>query len=175
VVLVALLRFFDAAAFRRAAAAAALFVAPASRVMVLTLVLVRFRFESLVTALFILARLALVLLGLLALVALLVLRATRLVDVSLLLLTRFRTPDEEAAFGMRFDLGFALEAAPVFFAFELVVFFDLLRATIVNLSTRKLSRTRYNPCTNTALDPCTNIRSSERQVDFRQGNHLRLR
>ena len=44
---------------------------------------------------------------------------------------------------MRFALVFAVEAAPVFFVFELVVFLDLVRATIVNLSTRKLSRTRY--------------------------------
>jgi hypothetical protein len=71
------------------------------------------------------------------------LRATRVFDAGLLLLTRLRTLDGEAAFVVRFDLGFALEAAPVFFVFELVVFFDLLRATIVNLSTRKLSRTRY--------------------------------
>jgi hypothetical protein len=71
------------------------------------------------------------------------LRATRVFDAGLLLLTRLRTLDGEAALVVRFDLGFALEAAPVFFVFELVVFFDLLRATIVNLSTRKLSRTRY--------------------------------
>jgi hypothetical protein len=31
---------------------------------------------------------------------------------------------------------------PVFFVFEVVVFFDLLRATIANLSTRKLFRIR---------------------------------
>jgi hypothetical protein len=71
------------------------------------------------------------------------LRATCVFDAGLLLLTRLRTLDGEAALVVRFDLGFALEAAPVFFVFELVVFFDLLRATIVNLSTRKLSRTRY--------------------------------
>jgi hypothetical protein len=59
------------------------------------------------------------------------------------LLTRLRTLDGEAALVVRFDLGFAREAAPVFFVFELVVFLDLLRATIVNLSTRKLFRTRY--------------------------------
>jgi hypothetical protein len=47
-----------------------------------------------------------------------------------------------AAFVVCFDLGFALAAAPGFFVFELVVFFDLLRATIANLSTRKLFRTR---------------------------------
>jgi hypothetical protein len=43
----------------------------------------------------------------------------------LLLLTRLRTLDEEVPFGVRFDVGFAREAAPVFFVFELVVFFDL--------------------------------------------------
>jgi len=81
----------------------------------------------------------------LARLVLLVLRATRVFDAGLLLLTRVRTLDEEAPFGVRFDLGFALEAAPVFFVFELVVFFDLLRAAIVNLSTRKLLRTRSKP------------------------------
>jgi len=57
----------------------------------------------------------------------------------LLLLTRLRAVDEEAPFAVCFDLGFALEAAPVFFVFELVVFLDLLGATIIDLSTRKLS------------------------------------
>ena len=156
-VLVALLRLFDAATFRLAALAG-LFAAPDSRVMVLTLELVRFRFESFVAAFFILARLVLL--------VLLVLRATRVFDAGLLLLTRVRTLDEEAPFGVRFDLGFALEAAPVFFVFELVVFFDLLRAAIVNLSTRKLFRTRSKPvhehCYRSVHEYC----SSERQVDF---------
>ena len=123
--------------------------------LVLTFKLVRFRFESFVAAFFILARLVL-----------LVLRATRVFDAGLLLLTRFRTLDEEAAFGARFDLGFALEAAPVFFVFELVVFLDLLRAAIVNLSTRKLSRTRsqsaHEYCPRSVHEYC----SSEGQVDF---------
>jgi hypothetical protein len=132
--------------------------------MVLTLDLVRFRFESFVAAFFILARLVL-----------LVLRATRVFDAGLLLLTRLRTLDEEAPFGVRFDVGFAREAAPVFFVFELVVFFDLLRATIVNLSTRKLFRTRYRSVHNTALDPCTNIPLQNGKLTFRAGNHLRLR
>jgi hypothetical protein len=94
--------------------------------------LVRFRFASFVAAFFVLAR-----------TVLLVLRATRVFDAVLLLLARFRTLDEEAALVARFALVFAAEAAPVFFVFELVVFLDLVRATIINLSTRKLSRTRY--------------------------------
>jgi hypothetical protein len=134
--LVALLRLFGAATFRLTALAG-LFAAPDARVMVLTLEIVRFRFEGFVTALFILARLVLL--------VLLALRTTRVFEVSLLLLTRLRALDEDAPFGARFDFGRALETAPVFFVFELVVFFDLLRATIVNLSTRKLSRARYKP------------------------------
>jgi hypothetical protein len=86
------------------------------------------------------------------------LRATRVFDAGLLLLTRLRTLDGEAALVVRFDLGFALEAAPVFFVFELAAFLDLLRATIVNLSTRKLSRTRYTPahehCRNSVHEYC---------------------
>jgi hypothetical protein len=154
VVLVALLRLFDDAAFRLAALAG-LF---AAAVMVLTFKLVRFRFESFVAAFFIVARLVLL--------VLLVLRATRVFDAGLLLLARFRTLDEEAAFGARFDLGFALEEAPIFFVFELVVFLDLLRAAIVNLSTRKLSRTRsqsaHEYCPRSVHEYC----SSEGQVDF---------
>jgi hypothetical protein len=157
VVLVALLRLFDDAAFRLAALAG-LFAAADSWVMVLTFKLVRFRFESFVAAFFIVARLVLL--------VLLVLRATRVFDAGLLLLARFRTLDEEAAFGARFDLGFALEEAPVFFVFELVVFLDLLRAAIVNLSTRKLSRTRsqsaHEYCPRSMHEYC----SSEGQVDF---------
>jgi hypothetical protein len=157
VVLVALLRLFDAAAFRLAALTG-LFAAADSWVMVLTFELVRFRFESFAAAFFIVARLVLL--------VLLVLRATRVFDASLLLLTRFRTLDEEAAFGTRFDLGFALEAAPIFFVFELVVFLDLLRAAIVNLSTRKLSRIRrksaHEYCPKSVHEYC----SSEGQVDF---------
>jgi hypothetical protein len=130
-VLVALPRLFDAATFRLATLTG-LFAAADAWVMVLTLELVRFRFESFVAALFILARLVL-----------LVLRATRVFDAGLLLLARLRRLGEEAPFGLRFDLGFAREAAPVFFVFELVVFFDLLRAAIVNLSTRKLFRATH--------------------------------
>jgi hypothetical protein len=37
----------------------------------------------------------------------------------------------------RFETGFALEAGPAFFVFELVAFFDFLRAAIANLSTRE--------------------------------------
>jgi hypothetical protein len=144
---VALLTLFVATAFRRTVVAGLL---AAAAVLV---ELVRFRFETFVTAFFILARLVLT-----------VLRATRLFDAGLLLLTRVRALDEEATFG--FDLGFARDAATVFFFFELVVFFDLLRATIVNLSTRKLFRTRsrsvHENCSRSVHENC----SSERQVDF---------
>jgi hypothetical protein len=157
-VLVALLTFFDAATFRRTTATG-LFAAPARWVVALTLELVRFRFESLVAALFILARLVLL--------VLLDLRAPRaVVDAGLLLLARFRTLDEEERLSVLFDLGFALEAAPVFFAFELVVFFDLLRATIVNLSTRILSRTRYNSVHAHCSRSVHEYSLLERQVDF---------
>jgi ABC-type multidrug transport system fused ATPase/permease subunit len=90
---------------------------------------VRFRFASFAATFFVLAR-----------PVLLVLRATRVFDAVLLLLTRLRTLDEEAALVVRFALVFTVEAAPAFFVFGLVVFLDLLRATIINLSTRKLSR-----------------------------------
>jgi hypothetical protein len=84
----------------------------------------------------------------------------------LLLLTRFRALDAEAAFTARFVVGFALEAALVFFVFELVVFFDLLRATIANLSTRKLFRTRYTSVHEHCSPSVHECYSSERQVDL---------
>jgi hypothetical protein len=100
---------------------------------------------------------------------LLVLRATRVFDAGLLLPTRFRTLDEGAAFVVRFDLDFALEAAPVFFVFALVVFLELLRATIVNLSTRKLSRKRYRlaheHCSKSVHEYC----SQDGELTFRPG------
>ena len=130
-VLVVLLGLFDAATFREAALAG-LLAAADSRVKGLPLGLVRFRFASFVATFFVLAR-----------TVLLVLRATRVFDAVLLLVARVRTLDEEAALVVRFALVFAVEAAPAFFVFELVVFLDLVRATIINLSTRKLSRTRY--------------------------------
>jgi hypothetical protein len=143
--LVVLLGLFDAANFREAALAG-LLAAADSRVIGLPLGLVRFRFASFVATFFVLAR-----------TVLLVLRATRLFDAVLLLLARFRTLDEEAVLVARFAFVFALEAAPVFFVFELVVFLDLVRATIVNLSTRKLFRTRYRSRTNTTPNPCSNV------------------
>ena len=73
----------------------------------------RFRFESFSAVLFAFAR-----------IVLLAFRVICVFDAGLLLLTRFRALDEGAAFGLRFDLGFAVETAPVFFVFELVVFFD---------------------------------------------------
>ncbi len=153
-VLVALLKLFDAAAFRTAVLAG-FFAALNSWVMVLTLGLVRLRFEFFVTTFFILAR-----------ITLLVLRATRVFDAGLLLLTRLRTLDEEAVLGARFDLAFALEAEAVFFVFAFVVFFDLLRAAIVNLSTRKLYRTRSKSMHEHCSKPVHEYCFSKRQVDF---------
>jgi hypothetical protein len=43
---------------------------------------------------------------------------------------------------VRFDAVFALEAGLVFLVFDFIVFFDLLRAAIVKLSTRGRSRAR---------------------------------
>jgi hypothetical protein len=129
-VAVALFRLFDTATFRLATLAG-LFAAPDSWVAVLIVELARFRFESFVATVFTLDWIALP-----------VLRAACEFEAGLPLLTRLRALDEVAAFVVCFDLGFAREAAPVFFVFELVVFFDLLRATIANLSTRKLFRIR---------------------------------
>jgi hypothetical protein len=112
-----LLAFFDAIAFRLVALTG-FFTAADPRTV---LEVVRFRFESFSAVLFALAR-----------IVLLVFRATRVFDAGLLLLTRLRALDEGVAFGLRFDLGFAVEAALAFFVFEVVVFFDLLRAAIVN-------------------------------------------
>jgi hypothetical protein len=121
-----LLGLFDAAAFREAALTGLLATAD-SCITALLLAPVRFRFASFAATFFVLAR-----------PVLLVLRATRVFDAVLLLLTRLRTLDEEAALVVRFALVFTVEAAPAFFVFGLVVFLDLLRATIINLSTRKL-------------------------------------
>jgi hypothetical protein len=154
--LVVLFTLFEAATFRRAAPAG-FFATP-------TLELVGFRFESFVAAVLALARLALA-----------VLRATRVFDTDLLFATRLRALDEEAPFVVCFDLGFALEAEPVFFVFELVVFLDLLGATIVNLSTRKLSAHATDPA-RTLLWFRARILFLERRVDFfGPGSHLRLR
>jgi hypothetical protein len=103
---------------------------------------------------------------------LLVLRATRVFDAVLLLLTRLRTLDEEAAFVLRFALVFAVEAAPVFFVFGLVVFLDLLRATIINLSTRKLSRTRYTSAHEYYTKSVLECYSRNGELTFRPGKSL---
>jgi hypothetical protein len=91
------------------------------------------------------------------------LRATRVFEADLLLPTRFRTLDEGAPLEACFEVGFTRDAAPVFFVFELVVFFDLLRAAIVNLSTREHYRIRLNPRTNAAL---TRARTLLFKADF---------
>jgi len=150
-VLVALLRLFDAAAFRLVALTG-FFAALDLRAV---FDVARFRFESFSAVLFAFAR-----------IVLLAFRVIRVFDAGLLLLTRLRALDEGAAFGLRFDLGFAVEADPAFFVFELVVFFDLLRAAIANLSTREHSRTRsefvHERCSECVHEYC----SSGRQVDF---------
>jgi hypothetical protein len=131
-VFIVLLTLFAAAAFRAAALAA--FFAAVTCATALTLPLVRFRFDNFVATVFALARVVFV-----------VLRAARVFDAALLFVTRFRALDDEAPFVVRFDVGFARDAAPVFFVFELVVFLDLLGATIINLSTRKLSAHATDP------------------------------
>jgi len=135
--LIALFRLFGAAVFLRAALTG-LFAAPCARTAVPPAELLRFRFESFDISLFIFSRIAL--------------RTTRTLDAGLLLPSRFRAPDE-GAFATRFLVDFALDAGPAFFVFDFVVFFDLLRAVIVRLSTRKSSRTRthYRAPTTTAL------------------------
>jgi hypothetical protein len=77
--------------------------------------------------------------------------ATRPVDAGLRLPTRLRTLDDDAFLEALFDAVFALEAGLTFFVFDFVVFFDLLRAAIVILSTRESSRTAENPCASAAL------------------------
>jgi hypothetical protein len=160
-VLVALLMLLDTALRE---AAAALF-APPKPCAVPTLGLFRFRFETFVTSLFILARIVLP-----------VLRATLVFDVGLLLPTRFRPPDEDTPLAVRFDVDFALDAGPVFFAFDLVVFFDLLRAAIVNLSTREHSRTHSQSTHEHSFQPHARTAALQNgKLVFCQRNHSRLR
>ena len=115
--LVALFRLFDAAVFLRAALTG-LFAAPRARTAVPPAELLRFRFESFNISFFIFSRIAL--------------RATRTLDAGLFLPTRFRAPDEDASFATRFVVDFALDAGSAFFVFDFVVFFDLLRAAMLN-------------------------------------------
>jgi hypothetical protein len=125
--LIALFKLFDDAVFLRAALTG-LFAARV-RTAVPPVELLRFRFESFEISLFIFSRIAL--------------RTTRTFDAGLLLPTRFRAPDEVASLATRFAVDFGRVAGPAFFAFDfVVVFFDLLRAVIVKLSTRDHSRTR---------------------------------
>jgi hypothetical protein len=147
-----LFTLFDAAAFRWAAAG--LFASP-DPCVVATLELLRFRFASFVTSVFILA-----------LVVLLALRTTLVFDAGLLLPAWFRALDDDAPLDVRFDVDFTVDAGPVFFVFVLVVFFDLLRTDIVNLSTREHSRTHSK----SVHEHC----SSKQRVDFCPRNHLRL-
>jgi hypothetical protein len=124
----ALLGLFDAAGFLAEAAFASLFAAPRLRDAVPAPGLFRFRFEGFATIFFIFARM--------------VFRAAVALDAGLLLPTRLRTLDEDASLELRFDAVFALEAGLVFLVFDFIVFFDLLRAAIVKLSTRGRPRAR---------------------------------
>ena len=123
-----LFRLFDAAGFLVEAALASLFAEPRAPDAVPAAGLFRFRFEGFAAISFIFARM--------------VFDAVLALEAGLLLPARLRTLDEDATFEMRFDAGFALEAGLVFFIFDFVVFFDLLRAAIVKLSTRDRSRIR---------------------------------
>jgi hypothetical protein len=107
-------------------------------------VLLRFRFESFGISFFIFSRIAL--------------RAACTLDAGLLLPTRFRALGEDGAFRAGFDAAFALDAGPILFVFDFVVFFDLLRAAIGLLSTRDCPRTPWNPV--------RQHRSSKQQADF---------
>ena len=73
---------------------------------------------------------------------------------------------------VRFDLGFAREAALVFFVFELVVFLDLVRATIVNLSTGKPSRTRHRSAHEYCFRSVGEHYSPNGELTFRPGRQL---
>ena len=159
-VFAALLGLFDAATLREAALTG-LLAAADSCITALLFEPVRFRFASFVAVFFVLAR-----------PVLLVLRATRVFAAVLLLLTRLRTLDEEAAFVVRFALVFAVAAALVFFVFGLVVFLDLLRATIINLSTRKLSRTRYTSAHEYYPKSVLECYSRNGELTFRPGKSL---
>jgi hypothetical protein len=117
----------EAAGFLAETALASLLAAPLVREAIAAPGLFRFRFEGLATIFFILARI--------------VFRPARALDAALLLPTRLRTLDDDARL-TRFEGAFALVARVFFFAFDFVVFFDLLRAAIVKLSTRERQRTR---------------------------------
>ena len=123
-----LFRLFDAAGFLAEAALASLFAEPRALDAVPAAGLFRFRFEGFAAISFIFARM--------------VFDAVLALEAGLLLPARLRTLDEDATLEMRLDAGFALEAGLVFFVFDFVVFFDLLRAAIVKLSTRDRSRIR---------------------------------
>jgi len=94
-------------------------------------VLFRFRFRSFALLVFALTRAVFAVLG-----------STRDFDAGLPLPARFRGLDKDAALERRFGADFARDNGPVFFVFELVGFLGLLRATIVNLSTREHHRIR---------------------------------
>jgi hypothetical protein len=139
--LTALLGLFAAAVFLPAAFTG-LFAALCPRTAVPTSELLRFRFASFGTSFFIFSRIAL--------------RAVRALEADLLFPTRFRALGDDASLGTRFDAAFALDADPIFFVFDFVVFFDL-RAAIGQLSTRECSRTPWTPV--------RQHRSSKQQAD----------
>jgi hypothetical protein len=115
--LVVLFRFFDAAVFLRATLTG-LFAAPRARTEVPPAELLRFRFGSFNVSFFNFSRIAL--------------RAARTLDAGLFLPTRFRVPDDDACFATRFVVDFARDADSTFFVRDFVVFFDLLRATMLD-------------------------------------------
>jgi hypothetical protein len=116
----ALLGLFGVAVFLAEAAFASLFAAVRVRDAVAAWEVFRFRFKDFAATVFILART--------------VFCPTLAWDSGLALPTRARTLG--APLEARFGAVFGPEAGPVFLIFDLVGFFDFLRAAIVKLSTR---------------------------------------
>jgi hypothetical protein len=141
-----LLGLFDTTGFLAEAAFASLFAAPRVRDAAAA-DLFRFSLEGFDAMFFILARIAF--------------GTTRALDAGLRLPTRLRTLDDNAFLEALFDAVFALEAGLTFFVFDFVVFFDLLRAAIVILSTREYSRTDENPCASTASNTASGLSINE--------------
>jgi hypothetical protein len=86
------------------------------------------------------------------------LRAARALAADLLLPTRVLAFAADGSLAARFDAAFALDAGPILFVFDFVVFFDLLRAAIGQLHARPFAHALGIPCANTA--------SSKQQADF---------
>ncbi len=125
-----LLKLFDIADFLKEAALANLFAEPRAPAAGL----LRFRFEGFAAVSFIFARM--------------VFGAALALEAGLLLPARLRAVDEDATLETRFEVGFAVEAGLVFFVFDFVVFFDLLRAAIVNSPRAIALAYAESPCAN---------------------------